>query len=157
MPDLYMTGLLRALDNSEKALAEADAQLNARQLEWDVAAIQFGALRDEAYGRLGGDPYRVGEWQEKRDGRGTFRYVRMNPGWAVVEVVADADEPVTAGQIRVRLRRGGLASDLRTINAVVQGSKEIELVGPAVEGKPPRYQLVVPDAGGDVEPDDLPF
>ena len=156
MTNTYTTGLLRALDKSEVILADADVQLKAAQLAWDVAAIQFGALRDEAYERLRGDPYRVGDWPDERDGRGNFRYVRMNPGRAVVEVVADADEPVTAGQIRMRLQRGRLSSVMRTINAVLQGSKEIEAVGPPVEGETPRYQIVK-NAGGDVEPDDLPF
>ena len=155
MPDIYVNGLLRELDRGEKELVLANVHLKDAQLTWDVAAIKYGAIRDEAFAIMGGDPYRVGEWPDAREDRGQFRYVRADHGWAVVEVLMQAEEPLPSQTIMRRLSHGGLRPvDMRAINAVLQGSNKIERVEPTEDGQAVRYQIVEVTHQ---EPNDLPF
>ena len=149
MTNAYTEAILRALADAEGKLSEANTQLSRARINFNVAAIQYAALRDEAWERLKGGPHRVAEWPSGSAPTGEFRFVRADPSKAIVEALLEAGEPLTLNQIASALREGHLLNTpLRTINAVVQGHGSIERVGVA---EPALYEVKEPPV------DDLPF
>lgn len=134
--DSISQGLLQALRLDEAELAKAHQAYLAAYSAWDVAGRRYAAMREAVRERIGQSPYAKGvEWPQLSGNahvedmlrRGRFRYIRMDVGEAVVEVLQEADEPLDLGRIVPALRDGGLVvRDARTVNAALINTKGVK-------------------------------
>ena len=161
--DAYLQTMLLEIDRSEEALAEAKERLLEVQAAHDVEAVKYAALRDAATAWLapfGGDdnPYLHQElWPTCGEHWGEFRFTRMNAGDAAVLALMESEETLTAMEVIERIRAGGGNVDMRALNAALQqrtGIRKYE----GGDGVPATYWYgFATDAGGDLDPEDLPF
>jgi hypothetical protein len=132
--DAVTRGLLRELADEEKALAEADKQLQAARVGFDVASRKYAAVRDMVASYLGDSPY-----QKKYDrvfaefsfyNPGRYRFIHMKPGDAVVAVLKEAEEPMTLDEIVQELRSGHIriseATLTRAVNAALMKTSGVK-------------------------------
>jgi len=146
---------MAALFNEDSALAEAQRQLDAARIAYQLASRKFKAIRDMFIEYYGVNPYSLipetyGAPHFVSEGR--FRFLGMNPGQAAVQLLMEASEPLTADAIIKGLRDGGLyVPDARTVSTALirQGN-----VGQTVEG---TYLYAPDEDDEEVGEEDIPF
>ena len=127
--DSVSRGLLEALREDEKALAQADQALRIARTAYDVSSRRYAAMREAVRVRLGTSPYSIRVvWPPSSNGPPNyrFRYIELPVGDAVTEVLEDSDNPLTLEEIVSRLSAGGLYyRDTRAANAALINQKGI--------------------------------
>ena len=152
--DSVSQGLLSALKEDEQAIVSAYRELADARTKYDVATRRYAAMREAVRARLGVSPYsKEVAWPGKyyeRTGHYEFRfrYVEMQVGDAVTEVLINSEDPLTLDEIASQLGSGGLYfRDIRAVNAALIKTKNI-----LKEDGKYRYEEGPPD-----DVDDLPF
>lgn len=159
----YADEMLWAADRAERSVEEAYEALQTAKTRFDIEAIKFAALRDEAVAYYSMNPYLHLEskafWGEPRKNRGRFRFLRMPTADAVRLALAESTDPASPAQLLTRIRQGGGEwVDPRGLNAALQGlvnQSEVVRIEPDGEDKPALYQIKEQEEG--IDPDDLPF
>lgn len=105
-----------ALADREKSLQTAHADVIAARARYIVAVRSYAATRDlfkDIFGEsLYGDACDYRPLMERQvPDSGRFRFVAMDPGEAVKEILADAQHPMSLSEIALGLRRGGFGLD----------------------------------------------
>ena len=134
MTNDYTDAVIQAVAETESQLAEASMQLSRARINFNVAAIKYAALRDEAWERLGGGPHRVAEWPSGRRPSGKFRFVEPKPAKAMVEALRDGMTRSLSRNPKVFATAISLPP--RSINPSAR-ARRIER---AAEGEPARYE-----------------
>jgi len=131
--DSVSQGLLNALKEDEEAIVKAYRGLADARTTFDVASRRYAAMREAVRARLGASPYsKEVDWPAKTRREKTshyefrFRYVEMQVGDAVTEVLSTSEETLTLDEIATQLSSGGLHfRDIRAINAALINTKNI--------------------------------
>ena len=114
------------LIEDEKQLADAEAELNVARAKFELASRKYAAARDWVTQRLG-NPYSAqfewpGDLAEQRAKLvlwGKYRFINMQVGDAVKEVLREADHPLALGEIVKKLNRGRMLTNPRAVNAAL--------------------------------------
>lgn len=125
------TSILQGLRLEEENLVKALSRLNKVRAEYDLASSRYVAVRDLVKRRLGKSPY-VSDLPGKlgillpTDGH--YRYLGMNPGEAAVEVMQEADGPLTLEEITDHLQANGLRGVglSRSVNAAIMNRSGVK-------------------------------
>jgi len=128
--DSVSQGLLSALQEDETAIVKAYRALADARTKFDVATRRYAAMREAVRARLGVSPYSKeviwpgAHYESRYEFR--FRYVEMQVGDAVTEVLYNSEEPLALEDIAAQLVSGGLLfRDIRAINAALINTKNI--------------------------------
>lgn len=149
-------GLLKELAQEEESLREANNELNRARAQFQVASRKYAAVRNMVTEYLGRNPYSLDAKRvlNPRPGfgtrlQGTFRFIHMRPGDAIIEVLKEAKDPLTLDEIVEVLSGGGIGITpnllTRTVNAALMRTTGVQKTE---EGK----YFYKPD-----DVDDLPF
>lgn len=114
--------ILLALRMEEETLAQTRASLNKALAEWDLATSRYIAVRDLVTRRFGQSPYVSKlpiELGIDLPTRGGYRFLGMNPGDAAVEVLREADKPLSLEEIVDKIQAGGNPATARMVNAAL--------------------------------------
>jgi len=162
--DTIQQGLIDELNTLEDRLCEINQRLKKDQTEFGIVSRKYAAMRDMVMKYLGHSPYN--EAQSDFDGLspvpkgdqgvefyGSFRFIYMPVGKAVVSALKEAGNPLSLDEIVKWLKTGGIereeSSLIRAVNAALIKTKGIDKTS---DGK---YSYKWDE--GEIEPDDMPF
>lgn len=120
------TVYLLDLIEDERKLAEAEAELSAAGAKFELASRKYAAARDWITHCLG-NPYSTQfEWSRDLAEEkaklvlwGKYRFINMQVGDAIKEVLREADHPLALGEIVLKLNRGKMRTNPRAVNAAL--------------------------------------
>ena len=122
--DSVSQGLLAALREDEDSVINAYDEYAQARTNLQVVTGRYTAMREAVRARLGASPYSKKVYRESGLG-GTrhnyrYRFIGMQVGDAVIEVLEDNGEPMTLDAIHSQLSGGGLYfRDTRPVNAAL--------------------------------------
>ena len=151
--DSVSQGLLQALMEDEKALEAAQREYSRAVANLEVIIRRYAAMREAVRERLGTSPYSQSVmWPNQGSSPSPrrpfrFRYTNMKIGDAIIEVLEEAEHPMTLEEITEALDSGGVyRRDVRSVNAALINTKGVAKLDDG------RYILQKED-----DVDDLPF
>lgn len=124
----YTKTILEELAKTENELLEADTALAAAETRRGIAMVTFATIRDHARDILGRPPFTLTEeeWEQRKNPKsGRFRYARMRPSEAAIDVLKEFG-PLRQDNLIEKMLQGGLeVRDGRAINAALMNHKRI--------------------------------
>ena len=146
---------LQDLVEGERKLADAEAELNAARAKFELASRKYAAARDWTTECLG-NPYSTQfEWPDELSIEltnsglwGKYRFINMQVGDAIKEVLRETGDPLSLAQIVVKLNRGKMRTNARAVNAALM---KVTGVAKTMDDKYVFDEFVLQDAT------DLPF
>ena len=122
VPKVYIQELIEG----ERALAHSEAELNAARAKFELASRKYGATRDWITQCLG-NPYSIQfEWPVDvetdsidEDLWGKYRFINMQVGDAIKEVLREAGQPLDLSEIVSKLNKGKMRTNPRAVNAAL--------------------------------------
>jgi len=131
--------LFAELAIEEQNLVDKEEAAFKANINQEVAAKKYAAVRDMVEEQLGYSPYtkpldEMPPYIQKdftdrglKDFWGRHRFITMNTGDAIVMALSEVDVPVDLGTLAMRLQRGGLEfADIRSINAALIRTKGVK-------------------------------
>lgn len=122
--------VLEELSKTEEELIAADTALGAAETRRAIALTTYATVRDYAAQELGKSPYTLSKevWPHLENPKaGRFRFARLKPGDAAVQILQECGEPLSLEEIYERLLQGGSeVRDIRPLNAALMNKSEIE-------------------------------
>jgi len=151
-------GLLKELMEKELLLVNASMALDRAKAAYDVEVRKYAAIRDATQAYLERSPYAPDVvWPTTPNApkppvyRGRFRFVRMPVGDAVLELLREAQGPMSREVIHsLFMHGGGDVENMRSINAALVGLVK----GGRVVRTPEGHYLYKEE---EVDPGELPF
>lgn len=143
--EIYIGGLLQ----DEAALTQEEEALNAARARFDLAGHRYAGTRDMVTVHLNGSPYAESFlWPLEIPDLilGRFRFINMQTGDAVKQVLREAAHPLALVDIVKKLQEGRSRATSRTVNAALMQLSGVE------KTKDDRYRYNV-----DQDVDTLPF